>query len=225
MRYAMVCLYIYILYMMWFLPAIACMQTEKSTSRSHHTSGNLQISTIRSQILTYGNDVMKSAAGSFLDLGIRSGKLSSMYRFELTFWIPKYLVLLFWRTSMLCDCARSRPPREAQYPISRSAPGQQWWQIGGIAAFARKIPSLCCSVPCLQSTMRHSALFAPQKNTHSHPQWQRQSQGWKQPEKKCAATATWSSPMPGHRLDNPIKLAPWVEHGICNDMHMAHLSS
>ena len=80
--------------------------------------------------------------------------LACMYRFELTFWIPKYLVLLFWRTSMLCDCARSRPPREAQYPISRSAPGQQWWQIGGIAAFARKIPSLCCSVPCLQSTMR-----------------------------------------------------------------------
>ena len=63
-------MFIYILYMMWFLPAIACMQTEKGTSRSHHTSGNLQISTIRSQILTYGNDVMKSAAGIFLDLGI-----------------------------------------------------------------------------------------------------------------------------------------------------------
>ena len=64
--------YIYTVYMMWFLLAIAiaCMKTEKGTSRSHHTSGNLQISTIRSQILTYGNDVMKSAAGSFLDLGI-----------------------------------------------------------------------------------------------------------------------------------------------------------
>ena len=68
---------------MWFLPAIACMQTEKGTSRSHHTSGNLQISTIRSQILTYGNDVMKSAAGIFLDLGIWSGTLSSMY---VSFW-------------------------------------------------------------------------------------------------------------------------------------------
>lgn len=156
MRYAMVCLYIYILYMMWFLPAIACMQTEKGTSRSHHTSGNLQRSTIRSQILTYGNDVMQSAAGSLLDLGIWSGTLSSMYRFELTFLnsqIYCFTVLTHQHALWLCT-ARSRPPREAQYPISRSAPGQQWWQIGGIAAFARKIPSLCCSVPCLQSTMR-----------------------------------------------------------------------
>ena len=133
---------------------------------------------------------------------------------------PTVLTHQFWLTSIfLWHFHPVTHPQPSSKGGSRSKKStQQWWPIGGIAAFARKIPSASCSVPC-PSSVPFSTSVLNSRETKEAPIAATCSGNGRAKVGSNQRRSAHQQPLglhflPGHRLDNPMKFAPGVEHGL-----------